>query len=75
MKKSDVYIVTLKPIPGGINTPFSEAFKVLPGHGYGRNEPNARRTRVKPEDIQRWVANGFVDDDIRDFLFSDSEHR
>lgn len=68
-------LLNVATIPGALNARFCETFEIFRSHGYECKRLNTTRDPVKPKDIQRWVANGFVDDDTRNFLFSDSEHR
>ncbi|MGH9561921.1 MAG: FkbM family methyltransferase [Terracidiphilus sp.] len=64
-------LLAVETIPGGINTRFAEAFKMFWNHGYECQKLNSTQDAVRPEDIERWVANGRVDDSTHDFLFSE----
>jgi FkbM family methyltransferase len=57
-------------IPGGISEKFSQTFEAFWNHGYQCRKLNAARTPVERSDVNRWVANQFVDSDTQDFLFS-----
>jgi len=63
-------LLAVDTIPGGRNPRFAEAFEVFWRHGYECNKLNATRDRVTAEDVHRWVVDGRVDDETRDFLFS-----
>jgi FkbM family methyltransferase len=57
-------------IPGGVNSTFYEAFEVFWKAGYCGRKLDAARTPVTKADVGRWIANGFVDSETHDFLFS-----
>jgi hypothetical protein len=57
-------------LPGGINRKFAETFEVFWRHGYRCRKLDSARTPVGKADVSRWVANGFVDSETHDFLFS-----
>jgi FkbM family methyltransferase len=59
-----------KVIPGGVNSMFYETFEVFWKAGYSSRKLDAARTPVTQADVGRWVANGFVDAETHDFLFS-----
>jgi FkbM family methyltransferase len=59
-------------IPGQLSSNFTETFHLFWEHGYACRMLNAERTRVEPEDVNRWVAAQGVDGEIHDFLFSAS---
>ncbi|MGH9717843.1 MAG: FkbM family methyltransferase [Candidatus Acidiferrales bacterium] len=65
-------LLALETIPGGINSRFAEVFEAFWGHGYQCKRLNANRDSVNPEDVRRWVADGAVDAETRNFLFFDS---
>jgi len=57
-------------VPGGVSKKFAEAFEVFWRHGYQCKMLDAAHTEVRPADVCRWVADGFVDSHTHDFLFS-----
>jgi hypothetical protein len=57
-------------LPDGMNKKYSEAFEVFWQHGYRCRMLDAARTTLGPVDVSRWIANGFVDSETHDFLFS-----
>lgn len=57
-------------IPGGVSSKFYETFEVFWKAGYRSRKLDATRTPVTQADVGRWVANGFVDSETHDFLFS-----
>ena len=57
-------------IPGGVNRRFADVFQVFWKRGYHCQRIDAARTSVEPEDVSRWIANGVVDADSHDFLFT-----
>jgi hypothetical protein len=57
-------------LPDGVNKKYTEAFEVFWQHGYRCRMLDAAGTPVLPADVNRWVANGFVDSETHDFLFS-----
>lgn len=57
-------------IPGGVSSTFFESFEVFWKAGYRSQKLDAARTPVTQADVGRWVANGFVDSETHDFLFS-----
>jgi len=57
-------------VPGGISSQFAETFKLFWKHGYRASTLHSARSPVRLADVERWVANGFVDSEIHDFVFS-----
>jgi FkbM family methyltransferase len=57
-------------IPGGVSGKFADTFEAFWKHGYQCRKLNPARTPVGRADIDRWVANRFVDSGTHDFLFS-----
>ncbi len=57
-------------IPGGVSVKFAQVFEVFWKCGYLSRKLDAARTLVGPEDVGRWIANGTVDGETHDFLFS-----
>ena len=57
-------------IPGGVNPNFSETFQIFWEHGYQCRKLDAALTRVLPDDVRRWVINGFVEAETHGFCFS-----
>jgi FkbM family methyltransferase len=57
-------------LPDEMNAKYTEAFDVFWQHGYRCRMLDSARTPVGPADVSRWVANGFVDSETHDFLFS-----
>jgi FkbM family methyltransferase len=57
-------------LPDGVNKKYTDAFEVFWQHGYRCRMLDAARTPVNPADVRRWVANGYVDSETHDFLFS-----
>jgi len=57
-------------IPGGVSQKFAETFEVFWRHGYQSRMLNAARTPVLQTDVSRWIANGVVDPETHDFIFS-----
>jgi FkbM family methyltransferase len=57
-------------IPGGVSREFAEVFEVFWKYGYRCRKLDSVRTPVAKADVSRWVANGFVDSNTHDFLFS-----
>lgn len=62
-------LLAVAAIPGGINTRFAEAFEIFWSRGYECRKLNATQDAVRSEDVRRWVSDGRVNDDTRDFLF------
>ena len=56
-------------IPGGVSGKFAQVFEVFWKRGYLSRKLDAARTLVGPEDVNRWMANGAVDEETHDFLF------
>jgi FkbM family methyltransferase len=56
-------------IPGGMNAKFAETFKAFWRHGYRCRKLDPAATPVEPADVSRWVAQGFVDGNMHDYLF------
>ena len=57
-------------IPGGISKRFAATFEMFWKHGYRSRKLDAGRTFVEREDVARWVADGAVDAETHDFIFS-----
>jgi FkbM family methyltransferase len=57
-------------IPGGVSRKFAETFEVFWAHGYQCRKLDSARTPVGPAAVSRWVANGLMDAETHDFLFS-----
>jgi len=57
-------------IPGGVSHKFTQAFEVFWEHGYQCRKLDSAKTPVVRADVSNWVANGFVDSNTHDFLFS-----
>jgi FkbM family methyltransferase len=58
-------------IPGGVNSKFAETFAMFWERGYCCHKLDSALTSVGPDQVTRWIRNGSVDGDTRDFLFSD----
>lgn len=63
-------LLTVETVPGGVNTRFSEAFDLFWSHNYQCRKLNSTLDLVRPEDVRRWTAEGQMDDETRNFLFS-----
>jgi FkbM family methyltransferase len=57
-------------IPGGMNSRFAETFAMFWDRGYNCHKLDRALTPVGPEQVSRWIRNGSVEEDTRDFLFS-----
>jgi FkbM family methyltransferase len=57
-------------IPGGINRHFNEIFELFWRHGYQCQTPDSARIQVGQADVSRWMTEGSVGRETRDFLFS-----
>jgi FkbM family methyltransferase len=57
-------------IPGGISQKFAEAFEVFWKHGYQCRKLDSSKYLVSQADVTRWIANGSMESDMHDFMFS-----
>ncbi len=57
-------------IPGGTNSSFAETFAMFWDRGYSCHMLDRGQTPVGSDQVNRWMRNGSVDGDTRDFLFS-----
>ncbi len=57
-------------IPGGMNSKFAETFAMFWERGYSCHKLDQALTPVGPDQVSRWIQNGSVDGEARDFLFS-----
>ncbi len=63
-------LLSSEVIPGGISGKFTDTFEVFWNHGYRSRMLDSARTPVERADVNRWVANGSVDSNMRNFIFS-----
>lgn len=65
-------LLSAEGIPGGINPRFSETFDMFWKHGYRCHMLSSELVPVEQADVKRWVADGRVDPEMHDFLFTAS---
>ena len=57
-------------VPGGMNSKFAETFAMFWERSYCCYKLDRAQTPVGPDEVSRWIRNGSVEGDTRDYLFS-----